>query len=319
MLRLPFSLASPSGTRGRLNILIFHRVLPQRDPLFPDTPDARQFETQMRWVRNWFNVLPLAHAVKQLYDGVIPARALSITFDDGYADNREIAAPILRNLDLTATFFVSTGFLGGDSMWNDRIIEAVRGSRFDMLDLRQHELEVYDLSSLAARRRTIGALLSEIKHTEPRRRQSLADAVLLVSGAPPTEALMMNPEQVRELRTLGMDVGAHTVTHPILTRVSIAQALEEIVRSKDTLEQLLDEPVQLFAYPNGVPAQDYASEHVALVREAGFVASVSTAWGAASMRSDRFQLPRFTPWDRSRLRYGARLLANTWRAEPVSD
>jgi hypothetical protein len=62
-----------------------------------------------------------------------------------------------------------------------------------------------------------------------------------------------------------------------------------------------------------VPDRDYSAEHVALVRECGFSAAVSTSWGAASKHSDRFQLPRFTPWDRTRLRFGARLLGNLAR------
>jgi len=52
-----------------------------------------------------------------------------------------------------------------------------------------------------------------------------------------------------------------------------------------------------------------------MVRELGFTAAVSTAWGAASRRSDRHQLPRFTPWDGTRWRYGARLMANLRRRE----
>src|SRR5215831_142994 len=113
MLRFPLSWLSPSGPRGRLSILIFHRVLRQHDPLISDLPTAAQFETQMRWVREWCNVLPLGEAIDRLYAGTIPARALSITFDDGYADNEEVAAPILKRLDMTATFFVATGFLDG--------------------------------------------------------------------------------------------------------------------------------------------------------------------------------------------------------------
>jgi hypothetical protein len=102
---------SPKGSRGRLSILIFHRVLREPDPLAPDEPDAAAFETRMRWVRDWFNVLPLAHAVDMLYQGALPARALSITFDDGYSDNEELAAPILAGLGMTATFFVSSGYI----------------------------------------------------------------------------------------------------------------------------------------------------------------------------------------------------------------
>ena len=136
MLRLPLSLLSPPGHRGRLSILIFHRVLAEPDGLFPETPTAVGFEACMRWVNGWFNVLPLTEAVARLYAGMIPSRALAITFDDGYADNEALAAPILKRLGMTATFFVSTGFLEGGCMWNDRVIEAVRASECAQIDLR---------------------------------------------------------------------------------------------------------------------------------------------------------------------------------------
>jgi peptidoglycan/xylan/chitin deacetylase (PgdA/CDA1 family) len=115
-----------------------------------------------------------------------------------------------------------------------------------------------------------------------------------------------------------MEIGAHTITHPILTRLEAPEARREMANSKRDLESLLGEPVALFAYPNGVPTQDYDATHAALARECGFAAAVSTAWGAASVRSDRFQLPRFTPWDRTRLRYGLRLAANMARTERVA-
>lgn len=315
MLRLPLSVMSPAGPRGRLNILIFHRVLAEPDPISPDTPDATAFESQMRWVRDWFNVLPLEQAVQRLAEGTVPARAAAITFDDGYADNEEIAAPILQRLGMTATFFISTGYLAGDIMWNDRVIEAVRGSTVSELDLRRYGLASYDLSTLPARRASIDALLGEIKRLEPERRRALADTIVAKSRSPRPPALMMRPHQLRSLRRMGMTIGAHTVSHPILTRLPLEQARDEIVGSKQALEQMLDETVTLFAYPNGVPDHDYAAEHAALVRECGFSCAVSTSWGAASMQSDRYQLPRFTPWDRSRLRYGARLLANLRRLE----
>ena len=310
MLRLPLALASPSGRRGRLSILIFHRVLPAPDPLMPNLPAAGEFERRMRWVRAWFNVLPLAQAIDRLYAGAIPGRALAISFDDGYADNEAIAAPILQRLGLTATFFVSSGFLEGDCMWNDRIIEAIRGCRAQALDLMAAGLGRLSLATPDERRAAIDSVLTAVKHLEPGTRTSAVQAVASAAAAGPMPALMMRPPQLRRLCALGMDIGAHTVTHPILTRLESEAAAAEMRDSRQELERIVRRPVPLFAYPNGVPNQDYSAEHVALARECGFTAAVSTAWGAASMRSDRFQLPRFAPWDRTRLRYGARLLRN---------
>lgn len=313
MLRLPLSLVSPAGKRGRLSILIFHRVLACPDALFPDLPDAAGFEARMRWVKSWFNVVPLAAGIEMLYRGSVPARALAITFDDGYADNEEVAAPILERLGLTATFFVATGFLGAGCMWNDRIIEAIRSCTHDEIDLSAVGLARLSLAGIEAKRRAIAASLLAIKHLEPARRAAATDAVVAAAGNPPAPALMMQTEQLRRLRRSGMGIGAHTVTHPILTRLDRDAARAEMQQGKAALEDIVGEPVTLFAYPNGVPEQDYAAEHALMARDCGFSAALSTAWGAASLGSDRFQLPRFTPWDETRLRYGARLLANLVR------
>lgn len=315
MIRLPLSLLSPPGASGRLSILIFHRVLPRHDPLNPDEPDTVEFEARMRWVRDWFNVLPLPDAVVRLERGTLPARALSITFDDGYADNEELAAPILQRLGLSATFFVTTGYLNGGCMWNDRVIEAVRACQGAEIDLRSAGLASFSMATPADRRRAVVAILNGIKHLEAEQRQAATEAVVAAAGGRPSPALMMTDDQVRNLRRLGMDVGAHTVTHPILTRLSLDAAQREVSEGKARLEAILGEPVRLFAYPNGVPQQDYAAEHALIVRNCGFTAAVSTAWGAARAQSDRFQLPRFTPWDRQRLRFGLRLMANLRRRD----
>ncbi len=318
MFSVPLSVLSPAGRRGRLSILIFHRVLARHDSLLPGVPDVADFEAQMRWVRAWFNVLPLARAVDMLCAGAIPSRALAITFDDGYSDNEELAAPILKRLGLTATFFVATGFLGHGCMWNDQVIEALRRCRFAEIDLAAVGLQKYPLASSDARRHAISSVLTGIKHLQPKRRQEVTDSIVAISGAADSPQLMMSPAQVRSLRALGMDIGAHTVTHPILTRLNPSASFAEMEDSKKALEDILAGQVELFAYPNGVPGQDYASEHAKMAKECGFSAAVSTAWGAASMRSDRFQLPRFTPWDSTRFRYGARLLANLGRTEQIA-
>lgn len=111
----------------------------------------------------------------------------------------------------------------------------------------------------------------------------------------------------------GMEIGAHTVTHPILTRTSADAARNEIIECGRRLSDILRVPVRLFAYPNGKPGVDYASEHVRMVRDAGYAAAVSTSWGGATARSDIFQLPRFTPWDRAPDRFALRLVRNVLR------
>lgn len=313
MLRLALTLLSPGGARARLSTLIYHRVLPRPDPLFPDLPEAAQFEAQMRWVRDWFNVLPLAEAVDRLHRKTLPERALAITFDDGYADNEELAAPILRRLGLTATFFVATDYVDGGLMWNDRVIEALRACRTDEIDLTSLGLGRLEIQTPVSRRQAIDRVLAQIKHLDYAEREAAVAKIVALAGDPPMPRLMMRPEQVVRLQSSGMTVGAHTMSHPILARLDAKSAWAEIGGSRERLEAMLRERVDLFAYPNGVPGRDYTAEHVEMARRCGFKAAVSTAWGVATRESDPYQLPRFTPWDRSRTRFGARLALNLTR------
>ena len=113
----------------------------------------------MRWVKCWFNVLPLGEAVTRLGEGRLPERPLAITFDDGYADNAAVAAPILLGLGIPATFFVATGFLDGGRMWNDTVIEAVRAAAGPVLDLAPLGLGEHAIATHDARRATIDRLI----------------------------------------------------------------------------------------------------------------------------------------------------------------
>jgi peptidoglycan/xylan/chitin deacetylase (PgdA/CDA1 family) len=313
VLRTLFNLMSPRGPRGRLSVLIFHRVLREPDPLLPGEMHAQHFDRVCRWLAQWLQVLPLEKAVQRLRDGSLPARAAAITFDDGYADNHDVALPILQRHGLTATFFVATGFLDGGRMWNDTVIESLRRARSDSLNLQTLGLPgvtCVDLGSLGARQAAVDRLLGAIKYLGPAQRQAAVNAVATAAAAELPRDLMLTSEQLRQLAEAGMGIGAHTVSHPILASLPPEAALDEVARSKQTLEELLQRPVPLFAYPNGKPHQDYSPQTLDVVRSCGFSAAFSTAWGAARPGDDLFQLPRFTPWDQGRSRFGLRLLRN---------
>jgi len=229
MWRYAFKFASPGGTRGRLSILIFHRVLAETDPLFPGEPNAAQFDKLCAHLRARFEVLPLSEAVTRLQQGSLPAGALAITFDDGYADNLSIAAPILRKHHLPATLFIATGYLDGGCMWNDKLIEAFRSTRNSEIDLRDLGLETYSVESIAARRAGIDRVIDATKYLSLAERDARADHVLRAAGATAPKKLMLDSTSVNTLASLGVDVGVHTVNHPILARTSSDQAWEEIV------------------------------------------------------------------------------------------
>jgi peptidoglycan/xylan/chitin deacetylase (PgdA/CDA1 family) len=305
------SLLSPGGKNARLSILIYHRVRPEADPLLPGDPDAESFRMQMRLLARCFNPLPLAEAVERLRNGTLPPRAACVTFDDGYADNLTVACPILREVGIPATFFIATGYLDGGRMFNDTLIETVRRLPEDEYDLRFAGLDVRRIRDAGDRVRLIADLVARSKYQDVRARHEWAESFARTLGITPPGDLMMSSAQLLELaETSGMSIGGHTVHHPILACCEAEEARREILQGKEVLERLLQRPVTLFAYPNGRPGKDYRPEHVSMVRELGFAAAVSTAWGCAHAGSDPYQLPRFTPWDRGGFRFGLRLARN---------
>lgn len=302
-------LAAPGGQRARLSILIYHRVLAKRDPMRPCEVTRDEFRWQMLLLKQHFRVFSLSAAVRRLTEGTLPARSAVVTFDDGYADNVEVALPVLRELGLSATFFVTSGHVGNKPMWNDIVIEAIRKVPVEYLDLRSRGLGTYDLGDETKRATAATLLLAALKYLPGSQRQAHAD-YLEEMAAGVFDDVMMKDFQVCKLRDSGMEIGGHTVTHPILTSLPPSQARNEIVEGKEQLEALLGEPITSFAYPNGKPGQDYCDEHVRMVQEAGFSCAVSTRWGVSTQRTDLYQLQRFTPWDKSPLRFMARLVQN---------
>ncbi|MGH8728535.1 MAG: polysaccharide deacetylase family protein [Burkholderiales bacterium] len=316
ILRAAGTLLSPAGPRARLTVLIYHRVLREIDPMFPEEVNAAQFESQIVALTGNFTVLPLAEAVERLKRKSLPPRAAAITFDDGYADNYEIAFPILRRHKVTATFFIASGFLDGGRMWNDTVIEAIRAAPAPELDLAPWGK--LDLRTWEARGRSAFSLLARLKHLEFNERAEAVEHIAAEIKESLPGNLMMTSAQVRELHASGMGMGAHTAHHPILARLNSTQARAEIADGRAQLQEIIRAPVALFAYPNGKPQHDYTAEHVEMVKELGFSAAFSTAWGVARGASDFYQLPRFTPWDKTPVRFVFRLLQNTLRLAPAS-
>lgn len=306
-------LAGRTRRERRLAILMYHRVLPQPDPLYPGDLDARTFEWQMDLLARHFRTLRLDLAVEYLRAGALPRRAVCVTFDDGYADNVDVALPILSRAGIPATFFIATGYLDGGMMWNDAVKEAVRVLPGRRLELVEDGLGSHSLATQGERVATALALVERLKRLPPERRQRHADELLRRAGIRGLH-LMMGAEQVRELCRAGMEVGAHTISHPILMNLPREEAQRELAGSKGRLETLTGGRVTLLAYPNGIAGYDYGPEHVAMARACGFAAAVSTRWGSASRHSDLWQLPRFTPWDRRPERFMLRLVQNYHRA-----
>lgn len=309
ILRSVGDLIAPSAPgAGRLCVVNYHRILEAPDPLLDSEPDIETFRWQMQLLADCFNVMPLHDAIEAIGTERMPPRAVCITFDDGYRSVHDFALPILRELGLPATVFVTSGYVGAGNMWNDRIIEAVQHLPDGQLDLADLGLGAYSLQSPDDRKETVGRLTEATKYLPPQARVALIQRLEQLVGESLADGLMLTPEMLVNLDRHGIEIGGHTISHPILTSLDDDTARIEIGDGKRQLEQIIGKPLRLFAYPNGKVGKDFDERHARMAREAGFSAAFTTAAGAVNNKQCRYHLPRSRPWDQTPFMFGMRLL-----------
>jgi peptidoglycan/xylan/chitin deacetylase (PgdA/CDA1 family) len=266
------------------------------DPFLPALPTA-VFEARVAHLARYYRVLTVEDLVDRAHSGDVPRNAIALTFDDGYRDNLTHAAPILARHRVPATIFLTTGLIGsGPLPWFDRLALAIKGSPRASVTVAPHL--TLSLMTVAERLRALDVTLGHLKCLADRERRESLDRLLTELDAPAGDAkgVMLSWDDVHALRGLGFSVGAHTVSHPILSRLTPAQAWEEIHGSKVAVERALGVPVRGFAYPNGGP-EDYTGATVQMVRDAGFACAVTTRRGLNSSDTPPFELRRGGPWE----------------------
>lgn len=308
-IRLVGDAIAPRGVGdGRLCVINYHRILASGQPFLESEPDLATFRWHMALLAECFNVLPLHDAILALAEQRMPPRAVSITFDDGYRSVHDLALPVLKEFGLPATVFVTSGYIGEKNMWNDRIIEAVQSLPAGDLDLSQFGLGSYPLQDMEARKLTASKLTEASKYLPPRSRLDLIEMLERLVGDGLAHGLMLTREMVATLAREGIEIGGHTISHPILTRLDDDASRHEIAGGKEQLEAITGKPVRLFAYPNGKVGMDFNERHAQMAKDAGFIAAFTTAPGSVNSKQDRYQLPRARPWDHSPFMFGLRLL-----------
>lgn len=294
---------------GRLCVLNYHRIQAVVDPFLDSEPDVATFDWQMRLLKQCFNVLPLHEAVQMLATERMPSRAVAISFDDGYRSIHDLAMPILVKHGLPATVFVTTGHMHDEgSMWNDRILEAMRRLPATPLDLQTVGLQAYPMANPAERKQTAGILTERCKYMSLVERSRFINHLQNLAGGNLRQDLMLTADMLRTLIGNNIDIGGHTINHPILARVDDDTARREITDNKADLEAIIGQPVRLFAYPNGRRPNDYDDRHVEMVEQAGYDAAFTTVSGAATTAYSRFEIPRRRPWDKTPLLFAVRML-----------
>jgi len=280
--------------RGRfVTVLAYHRVMdrgsdfPFDDDLVSASPE--QFEYQMHFVSKRYNVINFKQLKAWLDErGRLPENALLITFDDGYRDNYEVAFPILKRFGLTATMFVTAGFIGTDRLfWWDRIAAIVKKSTAERLSLRGAVEKDIDLSLYKTRQDAARHLIKIAKTLPEEKKEQLIEeleAETRISTASLGISNTMSWEHVKELASSGIEIGSHSVNHPIFSNISREQIAREVSESKMLIEQHIKDEVITFGAPGRgiIPADEKRAFEEFLeecVTESGYHFSTKYRWG----------------------------------------
>lgn len=283
-------------TRRGARILMYHRFGP---PGAFRRLDAAAFDRQLAYIARHFLPRRLSDVVARLREGrTIEPRTVVVTVDDGYADFAEFAYPLLERHRVPATLFLVSEFVEGRIwLWFDVIHYLVHAAPVEraVLELPAGRLDL-DLSTREARNtsweRVADACLSLSSPCRARVLARLGEAVGVSPPGVPTDAYAaLSWDQIRAMDSRLVEFGAQTRTHPILSRCSDEELLDEIAGCKAHLETRLGTPVTCFCYPNG-HAEDYDVRAVRAVRAAGFAAAVTADASLVRPGVDLYRLPR---------------------------
>jgi peptidoglycan/xylan/chitin deacetylase (PgdA/CDA1 family) len=302
-------------------ILAYHRVTRlETDPqLLSVSPD--HFREQLAWLKTHVRLLSLANLTTALRSGKVPDAGVVLTFDDGYADNLHEAKPLLVQYEVPATVFIATGSIGNPhEFWWDEIermlLHPGRLPEHMRVDVAG-TVVVADLAAFAdytathfdrykgwneleptpsPRHDVYRSLHQAMRRANVTERERAMDSLRAWAGLslpPRSSHRILDGEEVRRLGTgAGMEVGAHTVTHPWLAALPVKQQDDEIRGSKTQLERVLDRQIRSFSYPFGSAAA-YGTQAPRIAREVGFSCACANVEGRVWRRTNPWKLPRY--------------------------
>lgn len=291
-----------------LLVLNYHRIGTPTDTyldeaLWSATQD--DFDQQVRLLQSSFDVIGLADLSDAMRDlqksrhlSWKPSRFAMITFDDGYIDNYELAFPVLKAHRSSGVFFVATGFIDEPRLaWWDEITWMVRTSSRSRISLPENWCDKPLILDSSDRRTAIDQLLRVYYRLDGSRTEQFLNGIAEATGTgrAPRDAVAgqwMSWRMIQEMNSSGMDIGAHTVNHPILANLTEEEQAMEVCESRLRLEQQLGCSVSALSYPVGKP-ESFNDETRRVLSHHGFDWAFSYYGGHSSGTDvDRYDIPR---------------------------
>jgi len=282
-------------------ILMYHRVVDVETSPYHGIVSTDHFLQQMEFLHKISNPLSLIELKDAIKQKEIPTNSVIITFDDGYADNYTNAIPILTNFQIPATIFITSEYVGSKrEYWWDEL------ERIFILPEKLPEKapfmvgnQMLDLNfarfNKDQRIHLLRGMHGLLRSCRPGDRQAILDGLLAMSGLPENGREDYRPMTEKEIITLSrnglVDIGAHTMTHPVLSALSREEQQAEIIGSIRAVTEIIGKPVHSFAYPFGSP-QEINNDSLEIIRSTEIQTAVTTTPEKVNPESNLLALPR---------------------------
>jgi len=285
--------------QGQLSILMYHGIIDTTQSL-PDWcfVDATSFRTQMKYIKEHFNVVSLSEAVRLLKRGNISSPTAVITFDDGYQNNYDFAFPILCEENLPATIFLATGSIDTDlTIWTGALHNACSKTQNPAFSWRG---KLFDLSNIQQKQQLLAAVKMDLKRESHSELKDKVGEIVseLIGGETyrvefDSPYRMLDRKSIRDMANSNLiEFGAHTHTHPILGNLSKQEQEREILKSIEVVKSVIEQPCTFFAYPNG-GQEDYNADTLSILENSGIETSLTTIVGTNGPGTPIMELRRF--------------------------
>jgi peptidoglycan/xylan/chitin deacetylase (PgdA/CDA1 family) len=316
MQKFPITLKSPCirlqelrNPKRQVLILCYHRVLPQLkwgDPFLLQTT-LNNFEQHIQYLASTYTIISLQKFIHHVQSGCFPERRqVLITFDDGYRDNYLYAYPILKQWHVPATVFLSPQYIEAQALffWErvQYLLQRISSNHL-VWKVPECDMSFEFLETQAQRRAALLHIHKKLRMLPPRKIFEVLGYMEKHAGfnhpvEVEPEDLPLTWEYIREMAETMISFGAHTHTHPVLSTLPHSEAEQEILRSKQVLENHLQQEINLFAYPYG-ETTDFTEATKSILKRHNFLCACSTIPGTNDLTCDLFDIKRVVVrnWD----------------------
>ncbi len=291
---------------NHLTLLLYHGVCNKQKKGVANSSgkhiDVDEFHSQMKIIKNNYSVHSIDDIVTFHNKGETwPNNSVVITFDDGFKNNFEIAAPILDDLKLPAVFYVCSGMIGTDKMfWVDMIEDCINRTNANNIKIRLIEEHFFNLNSESEKILSINKIKNFCKKSTTNEKNRIIAELINETKVSPTINSYNNYQMMDWKELIALDqnklftIGGHTLNHEVMTAQSLEITKLDVKKTINLLKNYLDHDIIHFSYPEG-QVNHFNKNIIKVLKNNGIVCSPSAIDGVNEFPTNLFQLKRIMP------------------------